>query len=119
MNRIPTLVRTAAAILFAVTCVVLCGPGSVRNIVTLEWDAYDWGGETNYCGFTLYEQSGTNWVAVASAGRMATQVALTNVVPGIHTYALTASNYWGESYLSNPASTPKVTGKPVNLHLGN
>lgn len=113
-----TFGRILSIILFATTCAVLCGPGSVRNTVTLVWDAYDWGGQTNYCGFVLYEQSGTNWVPLASAARTATQITLTNVAPGVHTYALTASNYWGESQLSNSDSTPKVTGKPENLRLG-
>lgn len=112
------LARIAILFLFATGCALLSGPGSVRNSVALGWNPYDWEGVTSSCGFILYEQVGTNWVPVASADRIATMITLTNVVPGVHVYALTASNYWGESDLSNTASTPKVTGKPANLRLG-
>lgn len=114
-----TLGRIVVLFLFATGCALLSGPGNLRNTVTLAWDAYDFGSITNDCGFVLYEQSGTNWVQVAAVGYTATQVTLTNVSAGIHTYALTARTYWGESDLSNLASTPKMSGKPVNLHLGN
>lgn len=117
--KTPTPGRIVLAFLFAATLAVLCAPGTVRNTVNLVWDAYDWEGDTNSCGFVLYEQVGTNWLARVSAVRTATQLTLMNVSPGVHIYAITASNYWGESDLSAPVSTPKLIGKPVNVRLTN
>lgn len=96
----------------------LAAPGDKRYTVGLAWDVYDWGeaSPTN-SGFILYEQAGTNWLPVVAAPAAASTLTLTGVSPGRHTYALTATNYWGESDLSNPATTPRYPGKPINLRI--
>lgn len=42
---------------------------------------------------------------------------LTAVSPGIHTYAVTATNQWGESAKSNEATSPGPAGIPLNLKI--
>jgi hypothetical protein len=44
-------------------------------------------------------------------------MSLTNVSPGAHTYAVAASNIWGEGELGEPLTTPGKPSKPGALKL--
>jgi hypothetical protein len=65
--------------------------------------------------YHVYEQAGTNWTRLASTTN--TLATLTNVVAGVHTYAVTATNTWGESLLSNPVSTQPAAGVPTGVRV--
>lgn len=70
--------------------------------VTLEWDANAPEDQVEY--YTVYEKVADTWtpIVVVNSG---TFVPMT-VTPTAHTYAVTASNLWAESGLSESVSTP-------------
>lgn len=64
--------------------------------------------------YKFYELTGTIWASVGqpTAG---TQITLTGVTPGVHSYAVTAVNAWSESPRSNTVVTPPSPTAPKNL----
>lgn len=88
--------------------------------VTLAWDPNP--AEDQVSKYVLYEKVGEIWTKVVeipptACGATECRWTLTDVVPGKHTYALTAANLWGESGRSNEVSTPSVATVPRNLTI--
>lgn len=69
--------------------------------------------------FRVYELVGETWTLVHTvAGEPpATEVVLTGVTPGVHTYRVTAANGWGESAPSESASTTPPAQPPSGLKV--
>ena len=84
--------------------------------VTLAWDHNPT--TDNVTKYTLYEQQGSAWTKVSDT--TLNQHVIQNVSVGLHTYAVTASNAWGESPRSVSVSTPPgLPGSPKNPILIN
>lgn len=66
---------------------------------------------TEYC---VYEQIGSNFELKGCTPD--TQITVSGVNPGKHTYVATAKNMWGESGKSDPWSSPPGASNPKNLH---
>jgi len=79
--------------------------------VTLAWDANP--ADQAVTKYTVYEQTGATWTKLVDV--TTPTVTLSNVTPGIHTYAVTASNIWLESARSASAATPNVPSAPSNM----
>lgn len=56
----------------------------------------------------------TNWVTIATTTNTTVRV---DVPKGVNFFACTASNFWGESFFSNIASTPPVVRTNVSLNI--
>lgn len=87
--------------------------------VKLSWTQADL---ENVDEFRVYELIGETWTLIRTvAGTMqeppATEVVLTPVAPGVHTYRVTAANDWGESAPSAPASTAPPAQPPSGLKV--
>jgi hypothetical protein len=67
------------------------------------------------CG--LYERVGTTYTKVADVAAPTTTCTIANGVPGVHNYAVTAKNLWGESGYSNEVSTPPAASAPKGLRF--
>lgn len=82
---------------------------------TLTWDASP--PEYQVDHWTMYELVGGEWAAIASLVYAPTLTL--DRQPGRYTFAVTASNIWGESDRSNEASTPAgVPSAPGGLRIG-
>ncbi len=81
--------------------------------VSLAWDA----NPTNQqiTKYTVYELTGTTWTKLQDA--ITTIADLANVVPGVHRYAVTATNILGESGRSNEVETPSAATPPANTRI--
>lgn len=65
--------------------------------------------------YTVYQKIGTNWVKKGDA--TGTTFTVTGLTPGVHTFAVTATNTWGESVKSNEVTTPAPANPPTNLRI--
>ena len=81
---------------------------SMAASVMLSWDANN--PAEKVTEYRVYEQQGTNWVKVGGTTNIFTT--LTNVLPGVHTYAVTAANMWEESQKSVPVTSPPIPSQP-------
>jgi hypothetical protein len=52
-----------------------------------------------------------------TAGATSESASIPNVTPGVHAYTVQASNIWGPGPVSDPASTPPVCGKVINVSI--
>lgn len=82
--------------------------------VKLSWDA----GESTWTSVRIYERTGTapnyTYAKVGETLGTATEITLTGVTPGVHTYIARSYNAW-ESGDSNAASTPPIPAIPTGL----
>ena len=81
--------------------------------VSLAWDANP--PSEQITQYTLYELIGATWTKLQDIPSPTTTVVLPSVAPGVHIYAVTASNIFGESERSNEVATPDVSTPPQNL----
>lgn len=111
-------VGLALALVMGVVAALGVSPKPVATKITLMWDY-----ETNQVSpelvFKLYSSTNmtvplTNWTVLAVVPGTNRSVTLP-VEPGVRFYALTASNWWGESDFSNAVGTPAA---PVASALG-
>lgn len=79
--------------------------------VSLNWS--DNPASQNVSLYRVYENNGEIWVEVATS--LTSNVDLNSVVPGVHTYVVTATNVWGESGQSNSVTTPEAASPPQGL----
>ena len=80
--------------------------------VSLTWDANP--PEQGVTFYSVYELIGTTWTKLQSTPE--TTVALQDLAPGPHRYAVTASNATGESGRSNEVTATPAT-PPANLRV--
>jgi len=79
--------------------------------VDLDWDDNPAGeGISNYI---VYEDNGGSFSAVTSS--QISEVSILAVVPGVHTYVVTAINVWGEGPQSDSVTTPSAASAPQGL----
>jgi len=117
-------------IILLLTCLVaIAGPGTVKTNVTLTAD-YDTNAASADLSFNLYSTTNitlpiAQWPVVTNVLYPACMTNGTNVqivLPissGPHFYALTASNWWGESPFSNVTNAVVVTsGNNLRLRSG-
>lgn len=81
--------------------------------VSLAWDPNNPPGTVSK--FTVYQKNGTNWVKKGETA--GTTFTVTGLTPGVHTFAVTATNTWGESARSNEQTTPAPANPPANLRI--
>lgn len=81
--------------------------------VNLQWDANPTA--QNVGKYTVYELGGATPTKLMDS--TTTSAKLVNVVAGKHTYAVTASNIWGESAQSASVSTPDPATPPSNTRI--
>ncbi len=81
--------------------------------VSLEWDSSSLPGTVTK--YTVYEKVAGAWVKKGES--TTTKYTVTGVVPGVHTYAVTATGPWGETAKSNEQSTPPPANPPTNLRI--
>jgi len=125
---VQSLTRTLA-ILFLTCLVAIAGPGTVKTNVTLIAD-YDTNAVSADLSFNLYSTTNialpvAQWPVVTNVLYPACMVNGTNVQiilpiqPGPHFYALTASNWFGESPFSNTTgAVVVVTGNNLRIRPG-
>jgi predicted anti-sigma-YlaC factor YlaD len=65
--------------------------------------------------FTVYEKVAGVWVKKGETE--GTTFTVTGLTAGLHTFAVTASNAWGESDRSNETTTPPPANPPTNLRI--
>lgn len=63
---------------------------------------------------TVITTPATNWITIVTTTNT---TAIVDVPRGVNFFACTASNFWGESFFSNIASTPPVVKTNVSLHI--
>lgn len=103
------------AFLVCTICFLLCAnmiTTGMAGLIKLTWDMNDPG--QRVLGYNVYEKSGTNWVRVGSTTNT---LYILDVIPGAHTFSVTATNFWRESPFSAPASTPLDCTSPVGLTI--
>lgn len=81
--------------------------------VSLLWNASP--AAEQVTGYHVYER--INGVSTPAGVTTTNTFTLTSVAQGVHTYVVTATNIWGESAPSNPASTPGSASAPVNVRI--
>lgn len=79
--------------------------------VKLAWDA-----SANAATYQVYEKNGGAWVKVGTPGAETTAT-LKDVVPGVHTYTVSALNAQWESERSAEASTLPAPLPPTKLTI--
>lgn len=79
----------------------------------LSWDAAPKAEEV--VKYTVYEQQAGTWTKLAEVTEP--KATLPDVTPGVHTFAVTASNMWKESPRSTPLVTPPLAEQPTNLRI--
>ncbi len=95
----------AAAVLATPFVIKAFNPTAPVNFA-LKWDNHPIG---FYC---IYQRTtGTNFQRI---GTSTTNYFALSLVPSNYTFAVTASNGWGESDFSNLASTPPLPSTPVS-----
>jgi len=97
-----------ALVFLTVTLWIVLGFGAS---VMLEWDRNDPAEEIQ--AYYIHSLKGTNWLVIGKTTNTSFQV--TGLEPGRYTFALTASNFWKESPLSFPVSTPDLPKNPTNI----
>jgi hypothetical protein len=102
--------RILSVIGLILTCALALGAS-----VTLQWDLNAPG--DGITAYKVYEVIGTNYVLQATVPGTIDTATIAGVVPGLHTYVATASNVWGESTWSNPASTPTGPTPPGSVRV--
>lgn len=113
----------AALALLVIPLLLLAAGSSVPTgptPITLAWN-YPTNELSTNLTFRLYHSTNitvplTNWTVITNIAGTNTSVSLP-VLPGAHFFALTASNFWGESDFSNVASTPPAPRSDVNLSI--
>ena len=84
--------------------------------VTLQWDPHSAG--PAWESVRAYEISGGNYTQVGEVTGTETQLTITGVTPGAHTYVVrSVAQPWGESADSNQATTPDVATPPTGVHV--
>lgn len=99
--------RKLTILLLLLVCPVL-----LADLIKLTWD--DNNPAEKITGYNVYEKVGTNWVRVGSTTN---KLYILDVVPGAHTFSVTATNFWRESPFSAPASTPLDCTSPAGLMI--
>ena len=92
---------------------VLSALSSFAADVSLAWEPNNPPGTVSK--FTVYQKSGDTWVKKGDTTETTFTVA--GLAPGLHTFAVTASNVWGESDRSNESTTPAPANPPTNLRI--
>jgi len=72
--------------------------------------------------YIVYEKIGGQYVKLLEVTPSACtptdcNATLPGVTAGVHTYAVTAANLWGESGRSNEVASPPPAGSPMNLKI--
>lgn len=97
-----------------ILCLLLASTLSVSAVdLLLIWDKNP--DDQQVTGYNVYEFVSPNWVMIG--GAVTNGFSVVNASPGKHTYAVTATNLWGESLRSDSVSTPASPGKPTNLRV--
>lgn len=99
--------RKVTILLLLLACPVL-----LADLIKLTWD--DNNPAEKVTGYNVYEKVGTNWVRIGSTTNT---LYILDVIPGAHTFSVTATNFWRESPFSVPASTPLDCTSPVGLMI--
>lgn len=112
--------KTRLTLLFSLLALAAFGQGSLTT-VTLAWDPVPGLANDSTAAYVLYHSpdAGTwpaGWSVVTNVPATRTSVDI-RVLPGVHFYTLTASNFWGESTNSNVVSTPVTPDKPKGLKV--
>lgn len=102
------------AFLTCIVCFLFCANAitGLADLIKLTWDMNDPGQRVT--GYNVYEKQSTNWVRVGSTTNT---LYILDVIPGAHTFSVTATNFWRESPFSVPASTPLDCTSPVGLTI--
>lgn len=67
-------------------------------------------------GYTVYEDlGGGNFIEIMVSAT--SNADIVGVVPGVHTYVVTADNVWGESAKSSGVTTPLAATAPQGLTI--
>jgi hypothetical protein len=119
---------TLALIAILLTLQIAAAPGDAnsKTSVTFAWDAPTVGEVPD--GYILYQRTNLtvgNWVALAHAippGSTNTTVPLTSLIgwptyKGPWFFAMTATNWWGESDFSATATVPRLPKAGSNITL--
>lgn len=82
--------------------------------VSLDWS--DNPTSQGVTGYTVYEDNGDGTFDVVATS-VTSDADVAGVVPGVHTYVVTAGNVWGESGASNAVTTPEAATPPQGLTI--
>jgi hypothetical protein len=111
----------ALVALTVATAIAVVLPGEFRKTVTLTWD-YDPNAVTSDSVFKLYSSTNvalpfTNWTPVGTVSGTIRTITVSNIAAQQCWFAVTFSNWWGESLPSNIAGTPQIPGAVSNLRI--
>ncbi len=94
-----------------ILAILLAGLTAKAADITLAWDAN--AAVEQVTSYKLYEKLPTGVDKLLGTSTLPT-IKIIDVVPGEHSYYVTAVNLWSESGKSNSVSTPPIASSPKN-----